>query len=442
MRSRGMIIKALASYTPPGHGGGWQHKLKEDCVQYLHLKASGKGHLSTQSQKDYLSRIYRIFETITGELKFGLEDPRNIKPKHIEAYVKHCVEQKHSARYLDNNLTVLRHYCTYIGKEGMVKSMTEYAPGMKRDYAAKVDRSPQASGVDFWALWDKVSEKSPQVAMQLLLVMAFGARRKEAVCFKPLLSDKGTYIELVSGTKNGKFRTALVDTDLKRQVLAALKNWVYKKTGNAKGHLGRPGDTLEQSLNHYTNTLKAVGMTKKDLGFTGHSFRQEFVNDELERRGLIPTIRGGSGRVETSKVDTQIATDLALLQVSEQLGHCRTSVMTAYSGPRRPQKGQPQVSPGIVPDRPSVLGTAQESGEATSATTGGEGSGNVAVAAGSKSEAEFAATSYATPDPASSPDPTPPACRTLGDSESENRPSPDGHSFKDFGNPWFDIDTV
>jgi integrase len=214
-----------------------------------------------------------------------------------------------------------------------VKSISEYAPGVKRVYVAQVDRSPQANGADFWELWQVVCEKDIFVGMQLLLIMAFGARRKEAVMFMPLICDKGLYVELVSGTKGGKPRAVPIDSESKRQVLDLLKDFVTQKYGYAKAHIGHPDGSLAQNLKRYSYVLGACGMTKDDLGFTGHSLRQEYVNDQLEKRGIVPTIRGGSGRGES-----RLETDVAYLQVSGQAGHGRKLVVTAYSGAMRVKK--------------------------------------------------------------------------------------------------------
>lgn len=352
-----MKLKSMIGYTPPAHGGGWQHKLKALMATHNHMKSNGRGHASLQSQKDRSDRLYRIFNALTKDLKFGLEDPANLKPKHIEALVEHWLKKELSPSTIENNLSLLRLFCTWVNKKGMVKAMADYAPGVRRTYAAQVDRSPQANGIDFWKLWDLVYEKDQNVAMQLLLVMGFGARRKEAVMFMPLVRDKGGYVELVAGTKGGKPRTVPIDSDLKRQVMAALKNFVIKKHRHAKAHIGDPNCTLEQNLKRYSYVLGTCGMTKKELGFTGHSFRQEYLNDELERRGLIPTIRGGDG-----KAATKLETDIAYLQVSEQAGHGRKSVMPAYAGALIVKKLIPEgtVSAPVTTASGSDTGTAME----------------------------------------------------------------------------------
>lgn len=309
--------------------GGWQNRLKALIEQNNHQKANKRGNLSYQSQSDRSDRLFRIFNTLTKTLKFGIEDPRNLKPKHIEAVIKHWIAKGLSAATIENYLTILRCFCQWIHKAGMVKKLDVYMPGMRRTYAAKIDRSPQFNGSDFWEVWDQVNAKDQNVARQLLLAMAFGARRKEVVMFMPLIHDKGLYVELVSGTKNGKPRTVPIDSDLKREVLMTLKAHVSQKHGYAKAHLGNPDKSLAQNLKRYSYVLGACGITKDERGFTGHNFRQEYMIDQLAKRGVVATIRGGNG-----KLGSQLETDVAYLQVSEQAGHGRVGVMTAYCGSR------------------------------------------------------------------------------------------------------------
>jgi integrase len=163
--------------------------------------------------------------------------------------------------------------------------------------------------------------------MQFLMIKVFGLRRKEAVMIKPFVCDKGLFIEAFDGTKGGRPRTILVDTVEKRATLDLAKQFVLSKKRGIKQHLGHPDKTLKQNLSKYSNVMTAVGLTRKELGVTSHGLRAEFVIDELARRGIVATIRDGTGQA-----DTYNATQLARLQVSNLVGHGRTGVLTAYSG--------------------------------------------------------------------------------------------------------------
>ena len=306
---------------------GWKHELKTIIDEHNSTKVSGRGSVSYRTRDKRKKMLFKMFNTLRTDLNYKIENPANLKEKHIEALVKHWIDAGLSAGTIDNNLSVLRTLCSWMGKVNMVKSLADYAPGMRRTYAAQTDKSWSGNGVDFWAVWDKVCSKDKNVGMQLLLVAALGARRKEAVMFRPIVYGHEHYIELLSGTKNGRGRTVPVDDDFKRTVVATLKQFVLSKSRGVKGHIGNPDKNLEQNLSRYDNVLRRCGVSKAELGVTGHGLRAEFVIDELEKRGLVPTIRGGSG-----KASTQFETDLAYFQVAEAVGHSRKSVMTAYSG--------------------------------------------------------------------------------------------------------------
>lgn len=312
--------------TKKTHKGGWQTKLKALLAKHNHMRANGKRITSNKTREERERALFQMFHLLR-TLNFKIEDPANLKQKHIQALVDHWVEKKLSAGSIENNLTYIRTLCEWLGKSGMVLSSGKYADGIKRTYAAMHDKSFTGNGVDFWTVFVKILDKDLYVAMQLLVVKAFGLRRKEAVMFKPVIADRGFYIEAFKGTKTGKERTVLVDNEEKREILEILKAFVMAKKKNVGSHIGHPDGNLEQNMKHYSYILGAAGLTKKDLGVTGHGLRTEFVIDELLKRGVVVTVRGGTG-LAASKVETQ----LARLQVSELVGHSRTAVLTAYSG--------------------------------------------------------------------------------------------------------------
>jgi site-specific recombinase XerD len=328
---------------------GWKSKLAELLKQNNHLKLSGKGNTSYRTRDERSEKLYLIFNTLR-ELRYGIEDPANLKPKHVETLVNYWIDNKYAASTIDNNLSHLRALSVWIGKEGLVKPLSEYAPEVKREYAARTDKSFVGNDVDFEEVWKKVRDMDEYVAMQLLFVKAFGARRKEAVMFKPLIADHGLYIELFAGTKGGRPRIVAIDNDQKRAVITLLKNFVAKKTLNAKGHIGHPDKDLAQNLKRYSYVLGACGINKKDLGVTGHGLRAEYVIDKLIGLGVVPTIRGGDGKAET-----KLETDIAYLRAAEDTGHSRKSVVTAYAGalmaPKLAKSGEEPDSP-VEEDKP------------------------------------------------------------------------------------------
>jgi len=312
----------------PKHLGGWQTKLKLILDTNNTMKVRKNGQTSHRTREKRADMLFHMFRELRAELNYKIEDPANLKKKHIEALVKYWIDEKLTPETIDNKLSVLRTLCTWMNKADMVLTLDEYAPDLKRTYAAQTDKSWVGHDIDFWEVWDKVNAKSQSVAMQLLLVGAFGARLAEAVNFKPFIHGANDlYIELYDGTKGARPRIQPVDTEFKRLVISTLKDFVKSRRGTKKDHISDPEKTLEQNKKKYSNTMTAVGLTKKELGTTGPRLRAEFVIDELAKRGVTAPIVGGAGK--TMSVDD---TELVYRLVSEQLGHSRKSVMSAYCG--------------------------------------------------------------------------------------------------------------
>lgn len=391
-------VRAESVHHKPNDNTHFHRALAELLSANVTKKNRGEAVASTQTQQDRKVRIHLIFDDLRSADKVNkpITTPKNLKPHHIEALVNYWIEKGLGASTIENRLSLLRMLALWIGKRDIVKPMAYYAPDLKRTYAAQSDRSPAAKGYDAMDVFQKIFEKDKYVGMQVLLAIVFGARRKECVRFYPLLNDKENYIILETGTKGGKERHVPVDTPEKRAALDAMKEFAYKAHRIAKAHLGNPNNTLKQNLRRYTYVLERLGYTKEKAGFTGHNFRQEFLIKELMKRGLVPTIRGGSGSVDVTpesdflgkikrarmdqartgehqsdQIDPvqstredpahtggtdvsggpvkkklsraeleyrQVLTDVAYLHVSRLAGHFRKSVMTAYSGPLRPRK--------------------------------------------------------------------------------------------------------
>jgi integrase len=322
------MARSKGTDTLPKQTGGWKGILAGILAKHNHMGADGKGTVSNKHQQNRADALYLIFRVLRDELKFSIEDPRNLKVKHIEGLVKYWNEKQLAGETCENYLSYLRNLCEWMDKPGMVLPAQDYDPRFKRDLVAKRDKSFEGNGIDFWEIYDRVVEKDHHVAMQLLLIKAFGLRRKEAVMFRPYVADKDIYIEVYDGSKGKRPRTVPVNDQFKRAVLNQCKNFVSAKLQPVKSHMGNPNLDLKQNLDRYSNVLRMVGLTKADLGVTGHGLRAEYALNQLKARGVTAPLWGGTGKAET-----EIHTQWARHQVTEELGHSRTSILTAYSGP-------------------------------------------------------------------------------------------------------------
>jgi Integrase len=108
-------------------------------------------------------------------------------------------KQKLSTSTIQTRFSVIRVFCSWIGKVGMVRKTKCYFPNpalVKRSYIAKVDKSWTGNQIDFEVVLEKVKAMDPYVAIALEGMLLFGFRRKEAVMFTPHTSDQGILVQI------------------------------------------------------------------------------------------------------------------------------------------------------------------------------------------------------------------------------------------------------
>jgi integrase len=175
-------------------------------------------------------------------------------------------------------------------------------------------------------LIDKVEIFDKYEGMRLRLQRAFGMRLKESIMFKPSHADKGTHVVLTDGTKGDRSRVVPVDSEEQRSLLEKAK----LLANNKAGYLGSGGRTLKQAMRRFRYVMQKFGITHDELGFTPHGLRHEYANDRYEE------ISGSESPVRNPNIDVDQAIDIATRQtLTEELGHTRINIVTAYSGIRK-----------------------------------------------------------------------------------------------------------
>lgn len=236
-------------------------------------------------------------------------------------------EKEVSPATIQTYLMHLRALARWIGKDGMVKTASEYIEDKtkyERTYAASEDKSWEGAGIDVKAKINEISLNHPWVAAQLLVEHAFGLRRKEAICLRPYMNVVEGNLHIVDGGKGGKNRIIPIENDYQRNVAELAKNMV----GKTSKVLAEPQLSLKQNLKKYSNVLTKYKLTKKDLGVTGHGHRHGYAHTLMIARGLTPLIKGGELGQLPKEQEAEIRLD-----VSRKLGHNRVGITTAYSGP-------------------------------------------------------------------------------------------------------------
>lgn len=308
-----------------------------------HNKYDGKGKEKIVSAATQEARKTVLFASLKQLHKnqFKIQSVYSFKEKHAIFLIREWESSNLSASTIQTRASVLRCFSAWINKPGMIKPVSEYlenpASGV-RCYVAKNDKSWTAQGIDAELAISEIEKYDFTTAMHLRLCLTFGLRRKEAIMLKPHRADKGLYLVVTDGTKGGRDRIVPVDTDRKREVINQAKA-MARSINNSVSNERR---TLKQELSHYSYVLNSRGFNRTELQVTGHGLRHQYLNDRYQEIAGHPTpVRGGS---ESNTYEEEIAR----LTTSEEAGHSRKSITTAYYGSQRMAKKNK--TPKLPPD--------------------------------------------------------------------------------------------
>jgi integrase len=327
-----------------------RHALKTKCVSFktMHERANFLFAFFAELRRND-ERNYKVL-------------PTGLRGRHVKFMVTRWVRRGLSPGTIQSYLSHLRTFAGWIGKDGMVLEGSAYVPDaslVRRTYCAESDRSWSASAGDPADVVASAVEADIFVGAQLAMCLAFGLRVKEAIVFQPFLaiSADGTSILLGRGTKGGRPRTVPIDTDAKRGALELARRVAVSDVG----HLGDPSRSLKQNGARFYTVLARLGITRRERGVTACGLRHQYANDRYETFAGAPSPVRGGDRIERD-IDRQ-----ARLRVSEELGHSRESISTAYLGavlrrrmPDIQQATQVQGSPDALPAQTADLENEQK----------------------------------------------------------------------------------
>lgn len=327
----------------------WKSQLTEILGQHNEMHALRNKVISHRTREARSQALFRMFRQLR-DLGYGVA-PGNIGERHVGALMQCWTAQQVlpgqvrrkpcSAAYIQQQLSILRVFAGWIGKPGLVRDACHYVndPALVTRYAAaQYDHTWDGHGIDADELVRRVAGLDRHVGIQLRLMMAFGMRRKEAVMFWPHVAEVPafalpvghpsaerfvSFLRIRRGTKGGRLRYTAVRNDLQHQALDEARHIARQRFD----HVGRPGLSLKQSLDLFSNVVRSAGITKAGLGVTAHGLRHEFASDlYFEIARVRAPVRGGD-----PALDPVVRLD-AYRQVAEQLGHHRAAISGAYLG--------------------------------------------------------------------------------------------------------------
>jgi hypothetical protein len=121
---------------------GWKAQLQSLIDEHGGKPANGKP-VSFPTQELTAAILFSVFETLD-ELGFRLEEPRDFSERHVLALARHWHQKGHGIGTIQNTIPVLRVFCIWIDKEGMIESVMECldeVPSMKRKRHTSAENS-------------------------------------------------------------------------------------------------------------------------------------------------------------------------------------------------------------------------------------------------------------------------------------------------------------
>lgn len=249
------------------------------------------------------------------KLGYKLPAAGSLKTRHVGALVEHWLGNDLDDATIRNRLTWLRWWAGRVNKPNVVeRDNAAYGLSPRPD-----DPPNRARRLDA----DKFNLiKCQHVRASILLQVAFGLRREEAIKFQPKYAIQSERIVLKSSwTKGGRARWIPITTDYQRTILADIRKLIP-----GDGSLIPAGSNYAEQMKRYEyQTLQA------DLRNT-HGFRHAYAQQRYRTlTGWPCPLAGGKRRHQMTDEEKQTDRE-ARLKISGELGHARISITDVYLG--------------------------------------------------------------------------------------------------------------
>lgn len=249
------------------------------------------------------------------DLGYKLPSATSLKPKHVEALVERWLDTDTSDASIRNRLTWLRWWAEKINKVNVVNRDNAMYGVAER---GEVTRN-RAQILDPAKL---ATIECPYIKASVLLQVAFGLRREEAMKLQPQAAIRADQISLqASWTKGGRARTVPVTTLEQRQVLEHIIRLVPGGGSLIPAHLSY----VEQLKRFEYQTLKA-GLRNT------HGFRHAYAQQRYAVLTGQPCPLAGGKRWADMDGTERAADRAARHHISAELGHGRLKITDTYLG--------------------------------------------------------------------------------------------------------------
>ncbi len=291
----------------------------------------------TQTDVKHREVVYAAYSRLV-ELGYRIENPRNISEKHLDVLVKSWYKSGLGNKTIQNYRSRLSIFFQRIGKSAnFFKPLTHYLPhvepkSLKVITTAQSSKSWTELGINVIEKIKEADKVDPSGRFGLILrvMLSFGLRKVEALsCFpwKSTANNNGWYV-YPSEAKSARPRIIPIQTFEQAAVMEYVKKRI-NKTDRLRWHTRRNGKSggLEWAETRFNYYMRQIGLTREQLGGTGHGLRNAYAENSAVIAGFVAPTLGGTG-TEKSKDEMKIVR----MALSELMGHSRLEIMNAYFG--------------------------------------------------------------------------------------------------------------
>ena len=280
------------------------YQLKQLC------RRNKDGSFTTQRDRERL--LTQIADQLHA-LGYRHMSAQSLKPKHVEALVKHWQEESLSAGAMKNRMAAIRWWAQKVNRQNVVARSNDHYGIPNRQFVTNTSKARTLGQQDL----DRV--RDPRVRMSLELQQVFGLRREEAIKFMPSFADRGDHLLLkATWTKGGKARAIPIRTEEQRAVLER----AHRLAG--KGSLIPSAKNYRQQLRMYEAETSRAGLSRM------HGLRHAYAQDRYrELTGWLAPAAGGPSLKTLTPEQRQLDRQ-ARLTISQELGHERTEILGVY----------------------------------------------------------------------------------------------------------------
>ena len=278
-------------------------QLCRNCKEGSYATQRNRERILTQTANELHSMGYRRMQA------------RSLKPKHIEALVKHWQEKDLSIGTIKNRMAALRWWASKVNKLNVIAKSNEFYGIPDRRFVTNENKAKDITETQLSKVRDG------HVRMSLELQRAFGLRREEAMKFTPNYADKGNQIRLkASWAKGGKPRTIPVRTETQRDVLDRARNLA------GFGSLIPPHRSYVQQLRIYEGNTTRAGLSSM------HGLRHAYAQERYEELTGWPCPAAGGPDSKSLTPEQKELDHEARFTISQELGHEREQITAVYCG--------------------------------------------------------------------------------------------------------------